>query len=156
VKPPLPHIRRARASDAAALSALAVAAKQHWAYSSEDMENWRTLLTVEQEDLDSKPAFVAELDDEAVGFYVLAPGDTTWELEHLWISPSFMRRGIGRALLDHAVHTARTGGASSIAIDADPNAEPFYLACGAAREGSVAAPIASNPARVRPQLSLRC
>jgi ribosomal protein S18 acetylase RimI-like enzyme len=138
------------------LSALAVAAKQHWAYLSEDMENWRTLLTVEQSDLDSKPAFVAELDDEVVGFYVLSPRGATWELEHLWVSPPFMRRGIGRALLDHAAHTARAGGASSIAIDADPNAEPFYLACGAAREGSVAAPIASNLARIRPQLSLRC
>jgi GNAT superfamily N-acetyltransferase len=65
-----------------------------------------------------------------------------------------MRRGIGRALLGHAVSTARGGGASTIAIDVDPNAEPFYLACGARREGVVAAPVSDNPARVRPQLTL--
>jgi GNAT superfamily N-acetyltransferase len=156
MKPLALHIRQARASDAVTLSALAVAAKQHWAYSVEDIESWRRLLTVRQDDLVSKPAFVAELDGEVAGFYVLAPDGTMWELEHLWVSPPFMRRGVGRALLAHAALTARSGGASSIAIDADPNAEPFYLACGAAREGSIAAPIASNPARVRPQLSLRC
>lgn len=65
-----------------------------------------------------------------------------------------MRRGIVRALLAHAVSTARSGGASAIAIDADPSAEPFYLACGARREGVVAAPVSGNPARVRPQLTL--
>ena len=133
-----------------------MAAKRHWAYSADDMENWRTLLTVDQDDLASKPAFVAELDGEIAGFYMLAPGGRTWELEHLWVSPPVMRRGVGRALLAHAARVARAGGASCIAIDADPNAESFYLACGAAREGSVAAPIASDPARIRPQLSLRC
>ena len=78
----------------------------------------------------------------------------TWELTHLWVVPSMMRQGIGRALLAHAMLSAREGGASTIAIDADPNAEPFYLACRARREGVVAAPIIGNPARVRPQLSL--
>ena len=148
------EIRRARASEASALSALALAAKQHWRYAAEDIERWQPLLTVTEDDLTSRPAFVAEVERGAVGFYLLAPKGATWELEHLWVSPQFMRRGIGRALLAHATRTARAGGASAILIDADPNAEAFYLACGAARVGSVAAPIASEPERVRPQLSL--
>lgn len=41
-----------------------------------------------------------------------------------------------------------------ITIDADPNAEAFYLACGVIRVGHVAAPIFADPSRVRPQLSL--
>jgi hypothetical protein len=40
-------------------------------------------------------------------------------------------------------------------IDSDPNAEPFYLACGAERTGAIPAPIAGQPARVRPQLVVR-
>ena len=149
------QIRRARASEASALSALALAAKQHWSYAPEDIERWRPLLTVTADDLAARPAFVAELESEVGGFYLLVPKGATWELEHLWVSPQFMRRGIGRALLAHAALTARVGGASAILIDADPNAEAFYLACGAARVGSVAAPIPNNPERVRPQLSLQ-
>ena len=149
------HIRHARSSEAAALSALAHGAKQHWGYAAEDIERWRPLLTVTEAELVSRPTFVAEVERDIAGFYMLIRGGEAWELEHLWVSPQFTRRGIGRALLAHAASTARAGGASSIAIDADPNAEPFYRALGAVCVGSVAAPIANNPARVRPQLSLQ-
>ena len=148
------HIRHARASEAAALSELALAAKQHWGYAIEDVERWRPLLALREAELLSRPTFVAEVEQDIAGFYVLVPGGETWDLEHLWVSPQLTRRGIGRALLAHAASTARAGGASSIAIDADPNAELFYRACGAVSVGSVAAPVANNPARVRPQSSL--
>jgi GNAT superfamily N-acetyltransferase len=149
------HIRRALESEAPALSALAFDAKQYWRYSPQDIERWGPHLALSAADIAANPTFVAELDAAVVGFYLLVPGASAWALEHLWVSPSFARRGIGRALFTHAVTTARRAGASSIAIDADPNAEPFYAACGAVREGVVAAPTTSDPARVRPQLSLR-
>ena len=149
------RIRRALESEASALSALAVDAKQLWPYSPQDIERWRPLLAVTAADIAANPTFVAELDDTVAGFYLLVPGRPTWALEHLWVSPRFARRGIGRALLAHAVTTARQAGVSSIVIDADPNAEPFYTACGAVREGAIAAPIESDPARIRPHLSLR-
>jgi len=139
---------RALESEAPELSALALAAKQYWPYSQQDIERWRPHLAVTAEEIAANPTFVAELDDAVAGFYLLVPDAKVWALEHLWVSPAFARRGIGRAL------TARRAGASSIAIDADPNAEPFYRACGAVREGVVAAPIEGDPARVRPQLSL--
>ena len=148
------RIRRARKSEAPLLTALAVEAKRHWDYSPEDIERWRPLLSIVPDDVTSKPTFVAEVADKVAGFYLLAPTPEGFELDHLWVSPSFARQGIGRALLTHAVNTARLAGVSSIAIDADPNAEAFYVACGAVRRGVVPAPIQGNPARVRPQLSL--
>jgi len=66
-----------------------------------------------------------------------------------------MRRGVGRALVSHALQTASRGGASEVTVDADPNAEAFYLDCGAVRCGEVAAPIAGQPTRVRPQLTFQ-
>ena len=149
------RIRRARESEASALSELAVISKQYWGYSSQEIERWRPLLAVSPQDISSKPTFVAEVQNEAVGFYLLVPGPHVWELDHLWVSPKFARRGIGRALLAHAANSAQLAGASTIVIDADPNAEPFYVACGAFRQGIVAAPITGNPARFRPQLSLK-
>jgi hypothetical protein len=41
-------------------------------------------------------------------------------------------------------------------VDADPHAERFYLACGAVSIGTVAAPIAGQPDRVRPQFAFAC
>lgn len=150
-----PNIRRARKEEAAALSGLALESKQHWGYSLLDIERWRADLRISSDDIESRPTFVAEVDDAIVGFYSLVPAAQAWVLEHFWVSPSYNRRGIGRALLAHASDTARRAGASSIAIDADPNAEPFYVACGAIRIGAVAAATADNPARRRPQLMLR-
>ena len=149
------RIRPALESEASALSALAVDAKRYWPYPAEDIERWRPLLAVTGADIAANPTFVAEIDDVVVGFYMLVPDAKAWALEHLWVSPLFARRGIGRALLTHAASAAQHAGAASIVIDADPNAEPFYVACGAVRDGIIPAPIETDPARVRPQLSLR-
>jgi GNAT superfamily N-acetyltransferase len=53
------------------------------------------------------------------------------ELEHLWVSPEHIGTGIGRALFDHAVRRAAALGATTLSIEADPNAEGFYRRMGA-------------------------
>src|SRR5207245_9079332 len=93
--------------------------------------------------------------DEILVLYSLSPSPHSWELDHFWVLPPFMDRGIGRALVAHALETAARGGASSVTVDADPNAESFYLACGGVRCGEVPAPIPGEPGRVRPQLAFR-
>jgi GNAT superfamily N-acetyltransferase len=152
---PQVSIRRADEGEASALSALALESKRHWGYSPQDIERWRPELGISADDIRSRPTFVARLDQTIAGFYSLVPAAATWVLEDFWVAPRFNRRGVGRALLAHASETARAGGASTIAIDADPNAEPFYVACGAIRRGSVPAPTADEPGRTRPQLALR-
>ena len=149
------HIRRAHESEAGLLSSIAFAAKGHWPYSPAQLLAWREDLTVTAEMVAACPAWVAEVDGEVVGFFVLASASPSWSLEHLWVLPSHMGRGVGRALLAQAARLAAEGGACGLAIDADPYAEPFYRACGAERVGSIAAPIAGEPQRVRPQLELR-
>jgi GNAT superfamily N-acetyltransferase len=148
------HIRQAVAGDAEELSALALRAKAHWGYADTQLEEWRPVLEVSGEAVLARPTFVAEFNRRIVGFYSIMPSAVAWELDNLWVEPEHMRHGFGRALVLHAVQTAALGGASSIHIDADPNAELFYVACGAARIGEVAAPIAGQPNRIRPQLVL--
>jgi len=148
------HIRRAVARDAETLSALALRAKAYWGYARTQLEAWRPVLEISPQTVSTHPTFVAELDGRVVGFYSLVPSASSWELDHLWVAPEHMQRGLGRALVLHALRTARAGGATSLVVDADPNAEAFYVACGAARIGEIAAPIAGEPNRVRPQLVL--
>ncbi|HSG41414.1 MAG TPA: GNAT family N-acetyltransferase [Thermoanaerobaculia bacterium] len=147
-------IRRALEHEAGALSAIAMAAKAHWPYTASQLEAWRDDLTISAELIASSPTYVAELEGEIGGFYSLVHEGETWSLEHLWVAPDQMRRGLGRALLSHAMDFAARNGAASIAIDADPYAEPFYIACGAGRVGAITAPIEGHPDRERPQLLL--
>ena len=148
-------IRRALKSEARLLSDLALKSKAHWGYPADVLERWRTELTISPREISAHPTFVATIGEEVAGFYSLLPSAGPWDMKHFWVSPEYMNRGVGRSLLAHAVATARARGASKVDIDADPNAEGFYVRCGALRTGEVSAPIPGQPARVRPLFAIQ-
>ena len=130
------QIIRAKPEDAAALTAIAFAAKRHWGYPERWIQSWRDLLTMRPEFIAANVAYSAMDDDGAVGFYVLTTESDGLHLDHLWILPGAMGRGIGRALFEHAVEQAKSLGFRDIKIEADPNAEGFYRRMGARRVGT--------------------
>lgn len=148
------RIRVARADEAGLLGSIAFESKAHWNYSPEVMDGWRDALAVHLEPMALRPAFVAEVGGVVAGFcQVVSQGEVPC-LEHLWVRPAFMGRGVGRALLERASATLAELGYARMHIDAEPKAESFYRHCGASRDGEVAAPIAGEPDRVRPQMTL--
>jgi len=147
-------LRAGRADEHTALTALARRAKAHWGYPSDALARWRDELTVTRAAIVSLPTVVAECDGAVVGFFQLRLDGAGAALEHLWVQPQQMGHGIGRTLLQRALDNTRAAGHDRLCIDADPHAEAFYRACGAVRVGEVAAPIAGQPQRVRPQMVL--
>jgi GNAT superfamily N-acetyltransferase len=129
------QIVRAKPQDADALTEIAYAAKQHWGYPERWIETWRDTLTIRAEFITANVTFAAIEEGRAVGFYVLTDESDGLHLDHLWIVPSAMGRGIGRALFHHAVEEARALGHRMLKIEADPNAEGFYVRMGARRVG---------------------
>ena len=131
------RIIRARSADADTLTAIAFAAKRHWDYPLHWMEAWRDDLTIRPEFIagQAQAVYTAQSAGKAVGFYALICTDSQAVLEHLWVLPEAMGRGIGRALFQHAVQQARSLGAATLEVTADPNAESFYLHMGARRVG---------------------
>jgi GNAT superfamily N-acetyltransferase len=148
------NIRSALEHDIASLDEIALEAKAHWRYSQAQMDAWRSELLTPPYSLRSCPTFLAEEDTEILGFARLDPGREPWQLAAMWIRPRFSRRGIGRALLRHVCGYAASFGQSVVAVDSDPNAKGFYLACGATVVGRVSAPISGDANRTRPQLVL--
>jgi GNAT superfamily N-acetyltransferase len=148
------RIRTASIDETDELSAIAYAAKAHWGYPGSVLAMWAPELRVSRESIVRDPTFVCEMQRAVAGFCQLSRDCHHCELQHLWVAPKFMRLGVGRALLARAAVQAREWGVGGIAIDADPNAEPFYVACGAVRTGEKAAPIEGRPQRIRPQLRL--
>ena len=124
-------IARAGADHADALTAIAFAAKRHWQYPESWIRHWQEVLTISPEYVVKYPTFVAEVDGERVGFYAvqIEAGDAL--LDHLWVLPSFMGSGVGRALFQHAEEMARSSGALRMRIVGDPHAERFYSRMGA-------------------------
>jgi GNAT superfamily N-acetyltransferase len=129
-------IVRARPEHAEALTEIAHAAKRHWSYPESWLEAWRDVLTMRPEFIAGNIAYIAREDGRAIGFYVLTTENDGIHLDHLWIVPVAMRRGVGRALFEHAAAQAGGLGFNSIKIEADPNAEGFYQRMGARRTGT--------------------
>ena len=149
------NIRRARRGEHRVLSEIARESKAHWGYSESDMAAWQDELTISPASIESRPTFIAEIDGNIVGFFQLACARERIEIDHFWVLPACMGRGVGRALLARAADEAALLGFSELDIDADPNASEFYLACGASDTGHAeAAPLQGDPERARPQLVL--
>jgi GNAT superfamily N-acetyltransferase len=129
------QIIRAKPQDAGVLTEIANAAKRHWGYPESWIERWRETLTIRAEFIAANTAWCATEDSCAVGFYVLTTESDGLHLDHLWIVPSAMGRGIGRALFEHAIEQAKGLGARTLEIESDPNAEGFYARMGARRVG---------------------
>jgi ribosomal protein S18 acetylase RimI-like enzyme len=148
------EIVRAKPEDAAALTEIAHAAKRHWGYPEHWIEAWRDILTMRPEFIAANVAYCAMEDGRAVGFYLLTTQTDGIHLDHLWILPAAMHRGIGRSLFEHAVAQARHLGFRAIKIEADPNAEGFYRRMGARRFGVNVTAIDGEP-RELPLLEFR-
>jgi GNAT superfamily N-acetyltransferase len=59
-----------------------------------------------------------------------AAGGGICVLEHLWVEPSSIRRGVGSRLFRHAAGRARDLGATAMEWEAEPNALGFYARMG--------------------------
>jgi GNAT superfamily N-acetyltransferase len=139
------QIVRAKPQDADALTEIAFAAKRHWGYPERWIQNWRDILTMRPEFIAANVTYGAMENARAVGFYLLTNESDGLHLDHLWIAPHAMGRGIGRALFEHALEQTRRLGHRTLKIEADPNAEGFYTRMGARRVGVTVINIGDQP-----------
>ncbi|MEV7601050.1 GNAT family N-acetyltransferase [Kitasatospora sp. NPDC089797] len=147
------RIRPARPDEAELLTGIALRAKAYWGYDEAFMAACRAELTLDAAAVERASTVVAEDGDgRLLGFAALAGTAPNGELEMLFVEPDRIGRGIGRALFAHVRDLARVRGLRRLTIDADPNAEAFYLAMGAARIGST--PSTALPGRELPRLEV--
>jgi len=126
-------IRAAIPEEATILSSLALRSKAYWGYSQEFLNACRQELSVSPEDIENEVYrhAVAEHDGKIFGFYTLKfLSGVKFELEALFVEPDHIGTGVGRALMNHAYHSARAQGGTVIIIQSDPFAARFYEAAG--------------------------
>ncbi len=115
------------------------------------MRHWDAQLTILPGYLELHDVWVAERDTSIVGMCALEDRGDRWNLEHVWVDPSVHGRGIGRALVMHALDDARTRRRGIVELLADPFASGFYERLGAHRVGDVAAPMPGAKHRTLPK-----
>jgi GNAT superfamily N-acetyltransferase len=145
-------IRAARADEAELLSELAIRSKAYWGYDKAFMAACRDELVISASEVERLRTTVAEHDGRVLGFATLEGSPPEGALGMLFVEPDAIGQGIGRHLFEQATAVAAGLGFARLTIDADPNAEPFYLAMGATRIG--ATPSGSIPGRSLPLLAI--
>lgn len=129
-------IRACSLSDAEQLTKLAFLSKAHWGYPKEWLDFWQDDLTITPELIEDSIAYIAEAEQQIIGFWVRAAidsGEPTcgW----LFVHPDHMGKGVARALWSEVKKEAEARGIKRFVIEADPNAVPFYLSLGAEKIG---------------------
>lgn len=135
-------VRRAVPEDSHALTRLSFAAKGYWNYPQEYLNIWKDELTISAEYTEKNIVYAAEACSVLAGFYsiihnkedIVLGGSTIssgfW-LDHLFILPRFIGKGLGTALIRHAKAVCGDIGCTRLNIFADPNSRGFYLKMGA-------------------------
>jgi len=150
------EIRPARPEEAPHLTEVVLRSKASWGYDDAFLAAVGEELTITAEDFDRGPIFALEVDGVVVGLYRLGGTPPEGYLTDLWLEPEFQGRGLGRRLWEHALGSATALGYRSLVLEADPNAEGFYAAMGAARVGERESPLAQEiaPGRVLPLMRI--
>ncbi|MFI0776774.1 GNAT family N-acetyltransferase [Streptomyces sp. NPDC021212] len=144
------RLRPGREEEAAALTELALRSKGHWGYDEEFLTACREELTMSEGELAARRTTVAEEGGRVLGFSTLEGAAPHGWVGMLFVDPPAIGSGVGRLLYRHVLETGGHLGFTRLTIDADPHAEPFYLAMGARRIGT--APSGSIPGRMLPLL----
>lgn len=130
-------IRKAKISEHQILSRIAKESKSHWGYPEEYMKMWEGELTVTPEYIRSYRVYVAEIEEEPVGFWSLIERkEDVWVgevlvqkgfwLDHLFVKPEYINIGIGKRMFSHLKSYASENGIDRILAYVDPNAQGFY------------------------------
>jgi GNAT superfamily N-acetyltransferase len=116
-------VRPAGAADYEPLRELTFESKAHWGYDRDLVRSWADGLSFDSD----CERWVAELDGTIVAWAALAPpADGVAVLDHLWVDPAWMGRGLGSLLFRLAADRARELGAQRLEWSAEPNAVGFY------------------------------
>jgi len=146
-------LRIPRADEAIRLTELCLRSKAVWGYNAEFMDVCRDELRITPSTILSSHLQVAEIGGSLIGVaQVTVKGDIA-ELDKLFVEPTRLGSGAGRALFDWAKGMAHQAGAVTMLIESDPFASQFYRRMGAVDDGFARS--GSIPGRFIPRLKLQ-
>lgn len=144
-------VRPARSDELQSLSELCLRSKAVWGYDQAFLRACRRELTLVPDELRSTLIAVAEEQQDVAGVVQVKVVAADADLLKLFVEPSKLRRGIGSLLFSWAIQQATNSEATTLFIEADPDAAAFYRGMGAVDAGF--APSGSISGRLLPKLA---
>jgi len=134
-------IRHAKQTEAGILTEISFSSKGYWGYPKEYFDIWSKELTISHEYIQNNDVFVFQNDTIILGYYSIVELNNDIEvsgitiskgfwLEHMFIEPLSIGKGIGSKMFDHLQKRCRKRGITKLSILADPNSKGFYKKMG--------------------------
>lgn len=123
------HFRTAKIDDLITLNEISFKSKAYWGYPDEWMEKWKDDLTMSEEEFFHSNILVVEVENRIIGFSSIVENAENYELNHLWLLPEIIGKGVGKKLLNKTIEIF-VKAEKPIILLADPNAEAFYSSQG--------------------------
>ena len=121
-------IEKAIVEDAKELTELTIRSKSYWAYSKQQIEDWREDLTILESYITDKEVYKLISENKIIGYYSFFKLNISdLKLENLFVEPTLIGCGIGKKLMIDFFKRTQKIDFNKIILDADPNAEKFYL-----------------------------
>ncbi|MDJ0624281.1 MAG: GNAT family N-acetyltransferase [Desulfocapsaceae bacterium] len=148
-------IRSATERDASTLTNISHASKRYWNYPQEYIAIWKDELTITPQYINDHQVFVYEHDAAILAYYSLVElkADITvvgarlkmgfW-LDHMFVDPISIGKGIGRLLFTHLLNHCQVHKISKVRILADPHSRGFYDKMGCIYKGEQPSTIANR------------
>lgn len=130
-------IRHAKIHKAEILTKISFGSKAYWDYPKEFYDIWSNELTIGSDYIQNNDVFVFENDGGIIGYYSIVELKDDIELsgvrlskgfwlEHMFIEPQSIGKGIGTKMFDHLRKRCGSRGIHELGILADPNSRGFY------------------------------
>jgi GNAT superfamily N-acetyltransferase len=136
-------IRPAKIQEAEILTKISFDSKGYWGYPKEFYDVWAKELTINSDYITNNDVFVFEKEGNIIGYYSIVELKDDIEisgikiskgfwLEHMFIEPWSIGKGIGTKMFDHLRKRCGFRGINELGILADPNTRKFYEKMGCA------------------------
>jgi GNAT superfamily N-acetyltransferase len=148
-------IRSAEKEEVQILTKLSFESKGYWAYPKEYLEVWNPELTITSDYIEKNDVLVFESEGAVLGYYSIieleddietsgVKIDKGYWLEHMFVAPKHIGRGIGTIMFDNLRKRCEMKGIRKLRILADPNARGFYEKMGCNYQGEFPSTIAGR------------
>ena len=132
------HILKPDAEDYQKLTEICYKSKKHWGYPEYLIDLWKNELTITPRYIRNHNVFKIENEKgEILGFGSLEKdyNKDLFEITHFSVLPEYMRKNIGKLLLEHI--EGQVAHQKAIKVVSDPNAVAFYQKFGYMKVGEV-------------------
>jgi streptomycin 6-kinase len=127
------------------INALMRLSKAHWGYDENFMNTFMEKFGMDAGYIKKNTVKLLSIHGKTTGFYGFSVHpDGSLELDHFFLHPEYIGKGMGRMLWNASCNTARELGATHFVLWCDPNAESFYLRMGCEKIGEKKSPMMSD------------